>query len=116
MGWQGRTRTRAYVAGTGSGSGNVDGDGNGSGSGNVHEDADTAANAPTRSLPAVPPPGWRDGGGRPPGRKGGAEGSPPPTPAVPGWKGRGDRKSTRLNSSHVKISYAVFCLKNKKKK
>src|SRR5690606_41661865 len=24
-----------------------------------------------------------------------------------------DRKSTRLNSSHVKISYAVFCLKNK---
>src|SRR5690606_39391844 len=30
---------------------------------------------------------------------------PPPTP---------DRKSTRLNSSHVKISYAVFCLKKKK--
>src|SRR5690625_6028161 len=25
-----------------------------------------------------------------------------------------DRKSTRLNSSHVAISYAVFCLKNKK--
>src|SRR5690606_39435671 len=25
-----------------------------------------------------------------------------------------DRKSTRLNSSHVKISYAVFCLKKKK--
>src|SRR5690606_40703423 len=34
-------------------------------------------------------------------------------------EGRGtglDRKSTRLNSSHVKISYAVFCLKKKKKK
>src|SRR5436309_9238481 len=30
--------------------------------------------------------------------------------------GRVDRKSTRLNSSHVKISYAVFCLKKKKKK
>src|SRR5574340_819223 len=33
-------------------------------------------------------------------------------------KGRGtreDRKSTRLNSSHQKISYAVFCLKKKKK-
>src|SRR5690606_40851251 len=29
-------------------------------------------------------------------------------------KGR-DRKSTRLNSSHVKISYAVFCLKKKNK-
>src|SRR5207302_11108938 len=27
---------------------------------------------------------------------------------------RPDRKSTRLNSSHVKISYAVFCLKKKK--
>src|SRR5690606_40570434 len=27
----------------------------------------------------------------------------------------GDRKSTRLNSSHVKISYAVFCLKKKSK-
>src|SRR3712207_6989907 len=29
------------------------------------------------------------------------------------WK---DRKSTRLNSSHANISYAVFCLKKKKKK
>src|SRR2546422_4576811 len=29
--------------------------------------------------------------------------------------GRGDRKSTRLNSSHGYISYAVFCLKKKKK-
>src|SRR5690606_41622638 len=43
-----------------------------------------------------------------------------------GWDGRGlglheelhqarDRKSTRLNSSHVKTSYAVFCLKKKSK-
>src|SRR3989442_10956902 len=30
-----------------------------------------------------------------------------------GRKARGDRKSTRLNSSHVRISYAVFCLKKK---
>src|SRR5438067_7059124 len=42
-------------------------------------------------------------------------------PSVPGlWsrrQGRAvDRKSTRLNSSHVSISYAVFCLKKKKKK
>src|SRR3712207_7458460 len=29
---------------------------------------------------------------------------------------RRDRKSTRLNSSHANISYAVFCLKKKKKK
>src|SRR3712207_8840374 len=28
--------------------------------------------------------------------------------------GHGDRKSTRLNSSHANISYAVFCLKKKK--
>src|SRR5699024_11248410 len=40
-------------------------------------------------------------------------------PQVPSDQGdvRGlDRKSTRLNSSHVSISYAVFCLKKKKKK
>src|SRR5438874_7727110 len=35
-----------------------------------------------------------------------------------GWEGVvcSDRKSTRLNSSHVEISYAVFCLKKKKRK
>src|SRR5436305_8968082 len=33
-------------------------------------------------------------------------------PLNPGGPG-GDRKSTRLNSSHVRISYAVFCLKKK---
>src|SRR5690554_7111803 len=32
-----------------------------------------------------------------------------------GWQGLADRKSTRLNSSHVRISYAVFCLKKKNK-
>src|SRR5690554_7240529 len=31
------------------------------------------------------------------------------------WRS-GDRKSTRLNSSHVRISYAVFCLKKKNKR
>src|SRR6266571_8465317 len=36
-----------------------------------------------------------------------------PPPSAPGaW--RGDRKSTRLNSSHMSISYAVFCLKKKR--
>src|SRR5437879_8798396 len=30
------------------------------------------------------------------------------------WRPNGDRKSTRLNSSHRCISYAVFCLKKKK--
>src|SRR6266508_5807148 len=48
------------------------------------------------------------------------------SPGCPAWTcartcrtstGRpGDRKSTRLNSSHVAISYAVFCLKKKKQK
>src|SRR3712207_7307274 len=54
-------------------------------------------------------------------RSGPGRSSPPPTAAPPGrcstpprsscW---GDRKSTRLNSSHANISYAVFCLKKKK--
>src|SRR5690554_7516470 len=34
---------------------------------------------------------------------------------VPPAAGRQDRKSTRLNSSHVRTSYAVFCLKKKNK-
>src|SRR5699024_11279313 len=33
-----------------------------------------------------------------------------------GFELKRDRKSTRLNSSHVSISYAVFCLKKKKKR
>src|SRR5256885_4940694 len=33
---------------------------------------------------------------------------------VQAQRGDGDRKSTRLNSSHLVISYAVFCLKKKK--
>src|SRR2546426_8544240 len=37
-------------------------------------------------------------------------------PLSPRAHGVSDRKSTRLNSSHLVISYAVFCLKKKKKK
>src|SRR5690349_23579391 len=37
-----------------------------------------------------------------------------PTPVERCLKARRDRKSTRLNSSHVESSYAVFCLKKKK--
>src|SRR2546426_2968921 len=36
-------------------------------------------------------------------------------PTGPGAQQKRDRKSTRLNSSHLVISYAVFCLKKKKK-
>src|SRR5260221_8516831 len=39
----------------------------------------------------------------------------PDTGKLPGRKDDVDRKSTRLNSSHTVISYAVFCLKKKKK-
>src|SRR5256885_2403010 len=38
------------------------------------------------------------------------------TAAMPADRRTGDRKSTRLNSSHLVISYAVFCLKKKKNK
>src|SRR2546422_8442596 len=43
--------------------------------------------------------------------------SPGPGPCPSSWwrNKAGDRKSTRLNSSHGYISYAVFCLKKKKK-
>src|SRR3712207_8203184 len=39
-----------------------------------------------------------------------------PILALPWLPASRDRKSTRLNSSHANISYAVFCLKKKKKK
>src|SRR2546428_1068956 len=39
-----------------------------------------------------------------------------PATCVPCPLNGGDRKSTRLNSSHDQISYAVFCLKKKKKR
>src|SRR6267378_327002 len=42
-------------------------------------------------------------------------GTPRGTITLPLFKGAVDRKSTPLNSSHVEISYAVFCLKKKKK-
>src|SRR5690606_41815672 len=54
--------------------------------------------------PTIP----RTAGGLSAGR-GGASGLPPSSCIA-----RSDRKSTRLNSSHVKISYAVFCLEKKR--
>src|SRR5690349_22236174 len=44
----------------------------------------------------------------------GARGRRPRRLPDQGRRARQDRKSTRLNSSHVEISYAVFCLKKKK--
>src|SRR2546427_7480881 len=66
---------------------------------------------------------WRAGGGG--GPRGRADGGvrssargprPGRCPRRPAEKVRRDRKSTRLNSSHSQISYAVFCLKKKKTK
>src|SRR5438309_6129426 len=65
----------------------------------------------------------RTGGDRGMSRRPGLD-VPPMTPegqklfdaSGPGYGPRADRKSTRLNSSHSSISYAVFCLKKKKKK
>src|SRR5207245_7444471 len=66
---------------------------------------------------------------RPPGRPPPGAGDRPPRPSLGPPRvrrrvgrrcdetgSRADRKSTRLNSSHGSISYAVFCLKKKKKK
>src|SRR5438874_3479579 len=47
-------------------------------------------------------------------RRAGCHGSTAGPPETCRSRGRRDRKSTRLNSSHVEISYAVFCLKKKK--
>src|SRR3712207_7597194 len=68
------------------------------------------------ALVAVTPRGADDGRGED--RREHDEGEPDPVDAdgVVGAEGLdpGDRKSTRLNSSHANISYAVFCLKKKK--
>src|SRR5207249_6038058 len=78
-----------------------------------------------RSRSEQPCPGARRGRGPSPWHAGGQHrhrGEPAQVlaPARPAWsrtaRVEGDRKSTRLNSSHVSISYAVFCLKKKKKK
>src|SRR3712207_7931961 len=64
--------------------------------------------------------GVRRGGGDRNGRRGGGRRlahGPALVGAAPGRPARStDRKSTRLNSSHANISYAVFCLKKKKTK
>src|SRR3989475_9035381 len=70
---------------------------------------------PRRLLPR-PAFGPEDAGGAFQGGAGGIDRSRPDD-GDPGHAcGQGDRKSTRLNSSHSQISYAVFCLKKKKKR
>src|SRR5690625_5559521 len=76
--------------------------------------AHPAASAPPEAAVGVP--------ARPTTRSSAPTGKGTPTDPAPAEraepphaKRRGDRKSTRLNSSHVAISYAVFCLKKKKK-
>src|SRR5699024_12639976 len=75
-----------------------------------------APEAPPRGRPQRPAGGQTEAGPSPDG------GRPGPAALLPRGGGEGagradpggeDRKSTRLNSSHVSISYAVFCLKKK---
>src|SRR3712207_9000962 len=72
-------------------------------------DPDARPRTPTPPFDAAPPAHRR----RPPADRLLGRGVPPDQR----WAARGrDRKSTRLNSSHANISYAVFCLKKKKHK
>src|SRR2546426_9012776 len=59
--------------------------------------------------------GLRHGDQRPPARAAASHHDVSAAPALVRGRRRADRKSTRLNSSHLVISYAVFCLKKKKK-
>src|SRR2546426_6292117 len=62
----------------------------------------------------VPPPAWARA--TPRARRYAPAGLPRLGSTFPPRAAGGDRKSTRLNSSHLVISYAVFCLKKKKEK
>src|SRR6266487_5776667 len=64
------------------------------------------------ALPISPPPPRRAPGARA-SRDAATAGSPPRPDRRRRCRRRRDRKSTRLNSSHPSISYAVFCLKKK---
>src|SRR2546422_2297543 len=66
-------------------------------------------------APRPEPPGVRTPTRRRAPRGGGRGDALDRPPALARWDRRRDRKSTRLNSSHGYISYAVFCLKKKKK-
>src|SRR3712207_7571873 len=74
----------------------------------LHDALPISAGAGAAAATELPAAGGLDGalaaGRRPVGRRRGLAGGRP---------GRRDRKSTRLNSSHANISYAVFCLKKK---
>src|SRR5690349_22397684 len=80
-----------------------------------HCAATRCARARELSLPRPPPPTRAAGGHRPVStNRPRPRGAPRSHPSRPRKLGEPrDRKSTRLNSSHVEISYAVFCLKKK---
>src|SRR5699024_11861349 len=69
-----------------------------------------------RGPPGGPCPRWCPRAARPRHRSppDGPRRSRGSSPSAPRGSPAADRKSTRLNSSHVSISYAVFCLKKKK--
>src|SRR5690606_27285851 len=75
--------------------------------GGVVQEAPVRLDEPSRDRESARSPAGAGAGAGPGARA--AAGAPPSPPGA-------DRKSTRLNSSHVKISYAVFCLKKKKQR
>src|SRR5690606_41338011 len=83
----------------------------------LHDALPISRRALTRHHPELDPPrvgpaaGDRRPGERPPPDRRRLRRQPAPLGAAP--PGGQDRKSTRLNSSHVKISYAVFCVQIK---
>src|SRR5256885_10875550 len=74
-----------------------------------HPSHERAAQAPTRNTRALSPTALDPNG------PASAAARPNASSAVSSTARVQDRKSTRLNSSHLVISYAVFCLKKKKK-
>src|SRR5204863_5709755 len=72
----------------------------------------SCATAPRKNMPGETTPSQRRTKSLRPAGRGASRAVPA---AMASHRGRNrDRKSTRLNSSHVEISYAVFCLKKKK--
>src|SRR2546426_8250919 len=110
-------RVRGVRRGRGGGGGPFGGDGRPGAAGNRPH----LGRAGTDRAPGIRGPGTRDErrGGAPPGGAPRRRAERPaatayrPGGGIPGGLRR-DRKSTRLNSSHLVISYAVFCLKKKK--
>src|SRR2546422_4526683 len=82
----------------------------------VRDHPESQPQGPRDGAVAGPVAGWGQGGEGESRRQGGTCQEGQASGEARGCQDGGDRKSTRLNSSHGYISYAVFCLKKKNKK